>query len=228
MNVSSESAPSESTPSESNSAESAPAEGPLLDLRHLAREPPGRRSSIWAGMVLFIVIEATVVVSLVTSYYYFRVMSEAGWPPPGVPLPDLLAPGIAFLLLSGSAASLLGAPGGRALAGACVLLGAYLAVSLWTLLELPYLWSDHAYGSLVWTLGGYQIAHGTLLFLLAAGVLTARRPWRERSPAAGPAAGGARSSREQTALAVLRMYWTFVLVASVPTYGTLYLVPYVP
>ena len=61
-------------PSESALSEGAPAAEPVLDLRHLARQPPGRRSSIWAGMVLFIVIEATVVVSLVTSYYYFRVI----------------------------------------------------------------------------------------------------------------------------------------------------------
>jgi cytochrome c oxidase subunit I+III len=199
-----------------------------LDYRHLPMHPAGGRAFVWSGMVLFLLIEGTVVASLVTSYFYFRVMAAAGWPPPGVPLPQLTSPAVAVALLALSfllvwvaqRARRFGRRKGFRGAGfaACGLLAAYVAWSLRELSELPFTWFDHAYGSLVWTLSGYQLLHGFVLLSLGLGVLLLGKR-HERSPLE-------EDSSFDSAWGVLRLYWVFVVLASIPMYGALYLVPY--
>lgn len=196
----------------------------ILDLRHLRPSAP-ERGTIWWGMVLFLLIEGTVVTSLLTSYFYFRVLAEAGWPPPGLPPPDPLRAAVPFAVLLTSVLPVWAAR--RAyrdrrrrtfflgMGVGCVLLAGYLIVSLLDLVALPHRWHEHAYASLVWTIGGYQWLHGIILLLLALGVLLvgARRADAQAWP-----------GRE--AMAVLVLYWLFVLVVSIPVYVTLYAVPH--
>lgn len=197
-----------------------------LDLRSLRADVPGRRTSIWAGVVLFIVIEATVIASLITSYYYFRVMAEEGWPPPGVSPPDLLGPAVSLLGLVWTLAPFWWARRAyrrerrRAFAMglllACLLLVGYIALAFFELVTLPYRWTEHVYASLVWTLSGYQLLHAFVLLFLALGV------------AFLGAKAGPRSDTlpREGAVSVLSLYWHFVVLVSFPTYFTIYIFPH--
>ena len=196
--------------------------GRTLDLRHLPREVPGKRASVYSGMLLFIVIEATVIASLLTSYYYLRVMTRESWPPPGVSPPELLRPAFSLGLLVASLAPMIAARiahhrqnhtafHGAALLGVVLLL-AYLGVSFYDLRELPYDWRFHVYGSLVWTLTGYQLLHVIGLTMLALGVIFLGGP-------------SARLPRE-AAVTVLLLYWAFVVVVALPSYFTVYATPH--
>lgn len=206
-----------------------------FDYRHLPVDTTPGRSFAWSGMVLFLLIEGTVLASLVTSYVYFRVMAVAGWPPPGVPLPSLQSPAVAVALLVASAvlvslahrAKRSGRHARFRLAGwaACGVLAAYVAWSLGELRTLPYAWFDHAYGSLVWTLSGYQLLHGLVLLLLGVGVLGLGRRY-EQAAALPSAALPSAAQPSESAWSVVRLYWSFVVLASIPMYATLYLVPY--
>lgn len=196
--------------------------GEVLDLRDLPQDVPGPRTSIFAGMALFVVIEATVVASLLTSYYYVRAMARESWPPPGIELPGLLRPGISLLVLVMSVVPLLWArivhrDRHRAtfrmvmVLGMALLVG-YLGIAFFELRSLPYDWTGHVYGSLVWTLSGYQLLHVVALLLLALGVLML-----------GSTQSGV---PRDSAVSVVLLYWTFVVVVSVPSYFTLYLAPH--
>lgn len=47
-------------------------------------------NGVW-GLVLLICTEASLLGTLLATYFYLRFLSKS-WPPPGIPLPDLLAP----------------------------------------------------------------------------------------------------------------------------------------
>lgn len=196
--------------------------GRVIDLRGLPREVAGRRASIVLGMVLFVVIEATVVATLLTSYHYVRVVTRGSWPPVGVELPDLVQPiaSASALVMSLGAAILARAAHRRkqppafrsAVAVGGVLLVVHLGLAVHELLSLPFDWKLHVYGSLVWTLSGYQILHAIALLLLAAGVsVLGSRP---------------RGLPRDAAMTVLLVYWVFVVAASLPSYFTIYVTPH--
>jgi cytochrome c oxidase subunit III len=196
--------------------------GRVIDARELPREVPGRRASVYSGMLLFIIIEGTVIASLLTSYYYLRVMTRESWPPPGVSPPELSRPAISLALLVASLGPMIWArvlrkkrqvvPFHAAVLFGITLLVAYLGVSFFDLHALPYDWRFHVYGSLVWTLTGYQILHVIGLTLLALGVLFLARP--------------AEALPRDAAVSVLLLYWSFVVIVALPSYFTLYLTPH--
>src|SRR5690606_23030736 len=95
------------------------------------------------------------------------------------------------------------------LLGALVVLAAYSILSAYELVTLPYTASAHVYGSLVWTLSGYQLFHVLGLGCLAFGVFLV------------DVFAGSSSRPGDAALSVLLLYWKFVVIAALPSYATL-------
>lgn len=194
----------------------------VLDLRNLERDVPGPRSGAWLGMLLFIVIEATVVAAMLTSHLYYRLAAREGWPPPGVEPSALLRPSLALAALLASRTVVWALDGGRGASRArarlswgagMALVVAYAVTTAFDLALAPYRGSDHIYGSVVWTTSGYQLLHALVLLLLATWAALAE---------------GRRASGRSSAVAasVTRLYWTFVALAAVPNYLVLYVMPH--
>lgn len=189
----------------------------------LPRQLTGVRSPLVWGIILLVVIEGTVLSLFVVSYFYLR-MGTPEWPPLGVPLPDLLLPTVALLLVLASPVPLwlgirslvrdrmgpflLGLPVGLLLAFG------YLAATIASYLDREYHWTSHAYGSLDWSMSAYAGLHVVVL-LLAGGfawVLGMRGHF-----------GGHR----YTGLQALLIYWIFVALGALLFYGIQYLTPHV-
>jgi cytochrome c oxidase subunit III len=190
-----------------------------LDLPREARS--GRGTVFWAMLVLW-AIEGTMAVSLITSYFYFRVTTRA-WPPADVPLPSLGLAGLStgVLVVSAMAAGWFRrtmrkevGKGVWALGAGLVGVGGYLVLSVLEMIARPYLWNAHAYGSLVWTVSVYQGFHAVTVFgwggLLGLWHVLGR--W---------------GSVQSASVDALAMYWYFVAVSTVFANATLYLAPYI-
>jgi heme/copper-type cytochrome/quinol oxidase subunit 3 len=195
---------------------------PPLEDGSLPRQLTGLASPIVWGVLLLITIEGTVLVLLVVSYFYLRLGAEA-WPPPGVPLPDLLEPTIGQALLL---ASLLPAwLGLRAIArgrvgvllaaipAGVLLAGGYLVQKVLEYADADYLWTAHAYGSLDWTMSAYAMLHVVVVILAA--VMVWALAWH-----------GHFGAHRYTGVQALLIYWAFAAVGSVLFYATQYLSPY--
>jgi cytochrome c oxidase subunit III len=190
-----------------------------------ARLPPvprHGRSAVWGGVALLVLIELTVMSSLVVSYFYLRVNSLF-WPPPGVELPRLLLPSLETgLLLALILPMWLGERAWRSgrprrlhvlLPVVMGLLVAALGVKGLELAELDYSWRSHAYGSVVWTLHGYSALHvGALLVVLALVWLMAVR--------------GHLTGKRQVTVEAVALYAYFVGASSLLTYATTTLAPH--
>lgn len=193
------------------------------DASHLPRGGTGRESSVWLGVALLVAIEATVVFSLITTYFYFRVMADAGWPPPGFPLPEPWPSAIGTSILGGSvgagwlavrSAERRRMVGVRTALGVGVLmLAVYVSLSTHSLMSLRFDWTRQVYASLVWTINGYQYFHALSLLGLCLTML-------------GLGWHGRFSGANRAPLEAVLLYWTFVAVSSVATYVTVYVSPY--
>lgn len=187
----------------------------------LPASPPGR-SVVWSGMAVFVLIEATGASALLVSYFYLRLGAER-WPPPGAGLPALALPSVALALLLASVVpvALADRAARRGRAGAPVLLlpaaalGAlgYAALTVRELSALPFRWFHHAYGSIVFTISGYQVLHATVILCLAGAVWAG---WRRDG--AGP--------RQRAGLEALALYWYFVAGSSALAYVAVELSPW--
>jgi cytochrome c oxidase subunit III len=193
-----------------------------IDARDLTRVALGRRSTLWWGVLLLVVIEAVVLFSMVSSYYYLTVVRGGSFPPPGTPPPDLELP---LVQLACALASL--APAHLAvrfarlervgLLRASLLLGALLMVGYFSagMIETQtreHLWSSHSYGSIVWTMSGYQYFHVIALAGIALGFL-------------GFSFVRSFSGHARAPLQASLLYWDFVVAAGVLSFVTLYLSP---
>lgn len=184
----------------------------------------GVRSNGWWGLAVGLGVIGTALATLVSSYFFLMVESEA-WPPPGIEPPRLVLPVAATSVLAVSilvARSLLvGARAGRVgsmrtWAGAAVGLGAAFLVLVWLdLAAAGFGPATHAYGSLVFLLGGF------LWVLALAGVILAAslhlRLYGRREAA---------RDLVLTARAFV-LYWGFVVGSWVLVFLTVYLTPHV-
>lgn len=192
-----------------------------LLINELPTQPRGR-SLAWQGVLLLVAIEATVVASLIASYFYLR-MGHPMWPPAEVPLPSLTRPTVAqaLLILSavpiwwmerrfrrGEAAKL-----GWLLGGGVLLACGYVTLSVLDLAKLSYRWYSHAYGSISWTLTAYQLLHLAAILGLSGYV-------------AMSFALGRLQKRRSASVEVLALYWYFVAISSAAVWATLYVSPH--
>jgi cytochrome c oxidase subunit III len=191
-----------------------------LDVSHLPTYAFHHRSLMWWGTAGMIVIEGTLFAIGLVTYFYLRGLAHS-WPL-SAPPPDLLYGTLntVILLLSGIPNQLAAKASLREdLSGVriwmlvCLLFGAVVQlVRAYEFTALNTHWSNNAYGSIVFALLTLHTVHlvtdfvDTLVLtvLMLTGPLTGRR-FVDVSENAG--------------------YWWFVVVAWLPIYFTLYLVP---
>jgi cytochrome c oxidase subunit 3 len=139
-----------------------------LDVAHLPTYGFGTRTPIWWGNTLMLLIETSMFVMCLVTYFYLR-QTDSPWPPRPIDRPDLLpaAANLAVLLVSSVAMYAVGraverrsVPGMRAGLLACLILGlAALALRAGEMDVLHFKWSTHAYGSIFWTTLGLHTGH---------------------------------------------------------------------
>ena len=140
----------------------------VLDVSELGTLAFGHRDPLWWGVWLLIAIEATMLVLLAISYFYLR-DRVAPWPPDLGPrsLAWIATAELALLLVSlwpmheASAAAVRGSVRGmrRGLLLATLLGIAAGACRIAIFAALTFRWDADAYGSVVWTLLGFQTLH---------------------------------------------------------------------
>ncbi|MFC0201144.1 cytochrome c oxidase subunit 3 [Paracoccus rhizosphaerae] len=176
---------------------------------------------LWWGVLGAVAIEAAVVATLLTSYFYLALQSPA-WPPEGVDPPDLLWPTIVLCLLPASSWTMWWAgKGSDAGRKRQLAIGVTASVAIASLAlvarsvqftELDIRWDDHAYGSMLWTITGFHYTHivSAILGTAVVSVLA----WR-----------GYFTPERQLGVVVDTLYWYFVAAVFLPIYLVLYWVP---
>ena len=191
--------------------------------RRYRLQPSEGRSIAYWGVILLALTEGVLFLNLLYSYYYLWSISQE-WPPGGVTPPSLPFVSIRTVALLASSLTILLAEkalkrGDRRQVHAWVvatvaLAGFFLAGHIHEFMVLPteFLWSDHAYGSLYYTILNFHGAH------VAAGILI----WLFVLVRLGR---GAYGPDDETQFSVASIYWHFVDVVWVFVFPTMYLLP---
>lgn len=181
------------------------------------------RSQAWAGVLMLAVIELAALGAMIASYFYLRVGTPL-WPPSDAGMPDLVLGGVGLGLLTVSAVPVLIAerayrfrqntrpllwlfPVGLAL------VVAYVVLKVVEYAQVSYGWSSHAYGSISWTLTGYQLLHAAILVVFACVVWVFARAYPLRQ-------------QRHAAVECVALYWYFVVVSSVLEFLTTHVSAY--
>jgi heme/copper-type cytochrome/quinol oxidase subunit 3 len=141
----------------------------VLDVSALTEGTADSRALIWWGNLGMLAIEGTMFAMALATYLYLRSVN-LDWPPSTVPKPDLLLPTIntAMLFLSCAAAFAIdrasitkNMTAIRVGQVTCIAVGLTVLYLRFALIvpSLGYKWSDHAYGSIVWTIIGMHTLH---------------------------------------------------------------------
>jgi cytochrome c oxidase subunit III len=200
--------------------QSAPAGHRAVDVATLPDTVFGPDALIWWGTAGFMVIEGSMFLMALITYFYLRLRVDE-WPP-SLPDPGLFygTLNLAVLLVSivpnrraQLAAERFDTRRVRAWMVACVVFGiALLVIRAFEFTTLNCRWDDNAYGSIVWCLVVLHTTHivtevaevGVLMALLFAGPIDRRR-----------FVDVAESGR----------YWYFVVAWWLPIYATIYFAP---
>lgn len=197
----------------------------VLDVSALTEGTADSRALIWWGNIGMLAIEGTMFAMALATYLYLRSVN-LDWPPPTVRKPDLLLPSIniGLLLLSCIAALVIdrasltkNMPAIRAGQLACIGVGLtflYLRFAI-ILPSLGYKWSDHAYGSIVWTIIGMHTLHvatatGETLLLFTYGLF---KPVMKK---------------HLLDFRTTAVYWYFVALVWIPFYFVIFIEPWMP
>jgi heme/copper-type cytochrome/quinol oxidase subunit 3 len=192
-----------------------------LDVSHLPAYGFGLNSPIYLGQIGMMLIEGTLLATLLVVYAYVR-SAAAVWPPPGVATPELLIPTVALAVLLLSAIPM-------KFAGDAVMEGDWSKTLVWTVVNigmaiaflilrtielnrLDYKWSSHIYGSIAWVAYGLHTMHAmadTLESIVLALVIFVG--WR------GP--------KQRLAVKADGLYWYFVIAVWIPFYLVLDIYP---
>ena len=193
----------------------------VLDVSQWSRFNNGKEAPIWWGILGLILVEAMVVAGFISSYLYLSI-PHAEWPPYGLPAPELPLPTLALLLLLSSCYTMYLAgrylDQGRPRAFMLALLVSIGLASMVLILRwiqfhtFEFRWSDHAYGSLVWTLTGFHFIH--VVSMVIGTSVIALLGFK-----------GFFSQQRQLAVVVDTLYWYFVALIWIPLYLLLYWLP---
>jgi heme/copper-type cytochrome/quinol oxidase subunit 3 len=193
---------------------------PVLDVSQLPTHAFGARDPVWWAIVLLVGIESTVFGLTLITYFYVRGNYET-WPPAGVGSPDLLSGTISAVLLF--ACTIPVAICSRAarkhdvrgmklwLLVGLLVIGASLAVRCYEIEKIPFRWSDHAYGSIFWTILGLHTFHMVATIVedaIALAILYRPGPTEEKLA---------------VDVHVTAIYTYFVIASWIPLYAILYL-----
>ena len=194
----------------------------VLDVGQLPRGTTDSRALLWWGNLGMMAIEGTMFAMLLATFLYFR-MRNLDWPPALVPKPNLQLPvlNLILLLLAFVPAIVIDRAALRdntfavkiALAVSLLLGIAVMVVRGAIFTELGYKWSDHAYGSIVWTIFGMHSMHmlaatGETALLL---VYSLTRPVIKKT------------LLDYRCLAI---YWYFVIASWVPFFYLIFIEPW--
>ncbi len=174
-----------------------------------------------SGTLLAVLFAAVAFASLMLSYFYLRLENPV-WPPAGVPDPPL-GPALlaAVLVVAGGVAvplaqQRIGAGDHRGflggLVGGFVLVTAGVVVQVSDLAERGAGWTEHAYGSIFYTLAGFVLFLAGASLIMLAMVLY----W---------ALHGVYTTRRHAPIANVSRFWTAMTVMWVAGFGTLYVAP---
>ncbi|SFQ08437.1 cytochrome c oxidase subunit 3 [Tranquillimonas alkanivorans] len=176
---------------------------------------------LWWGILAAVAIEAAVVANLLTSYFYLWARTDA-WPPEGVEPPPLLWPTLILVVLPLSSVTMWwagkGSDAGRmrqlALGVSASVLLACVAIGFRSIqiAQFDILWSDHAYGSILWAITGFHYTHVVSAIVGTAAV--AILAWM-----------GYFTPERQLGVVVDTLYWYFVAGVYLPIYLVLYWAP---
>lgn len=193
----------------------------VLPKEALTDLPLGSQSPIWWAMLVLIAIETTVFATLISSYFYLRFTTDA-WPPEGVPVPDLLLPIVnTVVLFLSSLAVLWGSSGIQkgnvrrlkwGVGIGVVMEVAFFGVKVLMSILAQFTWTDHAYGSIYWTISRLHSLHVLVAILMASVVWVL-------------AARGYFTEERRLGVQAVNVYWQFVAVIWIPVFFVLYLVP---
>jgi cytochrome c oxidase subunit 3 len=192
-----------------------------LDVGGLPPGAFGSRSLMWWGTMGIVVIESTVFVLAIASYFFIRMRMPA-WPPDGVASPALRWGTINTIVLLASgvpnelarrAGARIDLRGVRIWMVVCLVFGVgFNALRAYEFRHLNVMWNHDAYGSIVWLLLGLHTTHIVTDFLDTAVLAVLMF--------AGPIEEKRFIDVEENAA-----YWYFVVLAWLPIYGVIYWVP---
>jgi cytochrome c oxidase subunit III len=191
-----------------------------LDVSHLPGYAFGHRSLMWWGTLGIILIEGTMFILLIATYFYLRNYAQE-WPPNLAP-PDLFYGTLntVVLLLSGIPNQLYKQAAEKEdlvkvriwLLVSIVFAIAFIVIRVFEFGVLHCSWDTNAYGSAVWTLLGFHTTHLVTDFLDTL-VLTALLFTNKVD------------GKRFVDVSENAFYWWFVVLIWLPIYVVLYWVP---
>jgi cytochrome c oxidase subunit III len=194
--------------------------GPVVRVRPLPLDLGGPSAPLWWGMAMFVIIEVVAYATLFTAYLYLRFHTPV-WPPAGVPRPDVLLGAAGVLLLLVGAGAVRWATAGlqqgstarlrTGFGAAAALATAFLVLQGIERALAGFRWDDHAYGSIVWTIGMVHGMHVLALAIVGGAVFVL-------------AGRGFYSWERRLGVEVLALFWYTVALAWLPVFAVLYLV----
>ena len=192
----------------------------VLDVSSLPAYAFGHQGLVWWGTIGFMVMEGSMFVMAIMTYFFVRTRVTE-WPP-SVPLPDATLGTINTLILLASivpnqvakkAAEQLEVKKVRLLLPICLIFGvAFLVVRAFEFTALAVMWDTNAYGSIVWFLMGIHTTH-LLTDVLDTSVLTALIFTSHVEP------------KRLVDVNENAIYWDFVVLSWIPIYLVVYFAP---
>jgi heme/copper-type cytochrome/quinol oxidase subunit 3 len=194
----------------------------VIDVSALPAYDISARCPVWAGQVLMCVIEGSVFLILIATYFYLRLGVDV-WPPPGVQLPDWSLPTLALLPLLASCigsyqASEAAKTGDRRMmiVGLTVNLALGVVFLLFRAMEwgsFNFTWRSDAHGSIVWTIL-FLHTFDVVADLIMTAVLTVML------------ATGRYGEKQRIGVHVDSVIWYFLVAIWLPLYGVIYWAPH--
>ncbi len=195
----------------------------VLDVSGLPTSAADSRALLWWGNIGMLAIEGAMFAMLFGTWLYLKT-ANLDWPPQSAQLPPLLWPsiGLGLLLISGVLMYAFADRGAMKDDVVAIRIGhvlcsliaiAFLIIRWKNIAELGFKWSDHAYGSVVWT----SIGMHTLHVLTATGEVLVLLAYESLRPVA---------KKQLLDIRCTAVYWYFVAVTWIPFYLLIYVAPY--
>jgi cytochrome c oxidase subunit 1/cytochrome c oxidase subunit I+III len=195
----------------------------VLDVSDLPMETADSRALLWWGNIGMLAIEGTMFAMLIATWLYLKT-ANLDWPPQNIALPPVLWPSIGLALLIVSAFFMYALADRGAMKddrqsirighAICIAIGiAFLIIRWKDVAALGFKWSDHAYGSVVWTCVGMHTFH----MLAATGETIALLVYESVWPV---------TKKQLLDIRCTCVYWYFVVLAWIPFYFLIWVAPY--
>lgn len=195
----------------------------VLDVSHLPDGTADSRALLWWGNVGMLMIEGTMFAMAFGTWLYLKT-ANLDWPPATVPKPNLVLPtaGVLLMLLSLLANAMVDRAAKRddtsqlrfGMSLLILTAAIFLVLRSSSVAQIGFKWSDHAYGSVVWS---FFFLH-TIHVLAAAGEYFVLLLYSF--------AGGPYSKHQLLDIRCTVVYWYFVVLVWLPFYALIYIAPW--